>query len=129
MALLAAKLHHEYYWLPLAPVAAVGVARALDGCSAERGACAARCCGSVLVVLCAFQTAPPGGRLPSGATSRRPPSRVGRSCRGETLVAASEALLFQADRRGCRMEWTSDAARRAAGEWAGLHRRSKARSI
>ncbi len=34
MAFLASKLHHEYYWLPLAPVAAVGVARAL-ACLAE----------------------------------------------------------------------------------------------
>ena len=34
-------------------------------------------------------------------------------------MAASEALLFQADRRGCRMEWTDDAAARAAGEWGG----------
>ena len=46
----------------------------------------------------------------------------------ETWVAASEALLFQSDRRGCRMEWTDDAAARAAGEWGGRPR-SKARSI
>src|SRR5205085_321433 len=31
MALVAAKLHHEYYWLSLAPVMAVGVARAVVG--------------------------------------------------------------------------------------------------
>ena len=35
----------------------------------------------------------------------------------EAWVAASEALLYQADRRGCRMEWTDHAAARAAGEW------------
>jgi hypothetical protein len=32
-------------------------------------------------------------------------------------VVAPEALLFAADRRGCRLEWTEPAARRAAGEW------------
>src|SRR5262249_24193818 len=31
---------------------------------------------------------------------------------------APEALLFHADRRGCRLEWTQTAARRAAQEWA-----------
>ncbi len=36
----------------------------------------------------------------------------------DAWVAAPEALLFQADRRGCRMEWTGSAARRAAGEWS-----------
>jgi hypothetical protein len=37
----------------------------------------------------------------------------------EAWIAAPEALLFQSDRRGCRMEWTDDAAARAAGEWGG----------
>ena len=33
------------------------------------------------------------------------------------LVVAPEALLFAADRRGCRVEYTAASARRAAGEW------------
>ena len=35
----------------------------------------------------------------------------------DAWVVAPEALLFEADRRGCRLEWTASAARRAAGEW------------
>jgi hypothetical protein len=35
----------------------------------------------------------------------------------DDLVVAPEALLFAADRRGCRLEWTEPATRRAAGEW------------
>jgi len=35
----------------------------------------------------------------------------------DAWVVAPEALLFQADRRGCRMEWSAAAATRAAGEW------------
>ena len=35
MAFLAEKLHHEYYWLSLAPVAAVGIGRALDWLARE----------------------------------------------------------------------------------------------
>ena len=37
MALLAEKLHHEYYWLPLAPVVAVGIAPLLNGSPANAG--------------------------------------------------------------------------------------------
>ena len=35
----------------------------------------------------------------------------------DAWVVAPEALLFQADRRGCRLEWTPSSVRRAAGEW------------
>ena len=36
----------------------------------------------------------------------------------DAWVVAPEALLFEADRRGCRMEWSTEAAAvRAAGEW------------
>ena len=42
---------------------------------------------------------------------------VETSTPGDAWVIAPEALLFQADRRGCRLEWTPSAVRRAAGEW------------
>jgi hypothetical protein len=35
----------------------------------------------------------------------------------DARLVAPEALLFQADRRGCRLECTPNAVRRAAGEW------------
>jgi hypothetical protein len=35
----------------------------------------------------------------------------------DAWVVAPEALLFQSDRRGCRLEYTRAAAARAAGEW------------
>jgi hypothetical protein len=118
MVLLAGKLHHEYYWLPLAPVAAVGAARAIERLAGHGRALAAA--AAALVVLCALQ---------SRSTWQTPTEwsnldAAGRAVAGvvppQSWVAAPEALLFQADRRGCRMEWTSDAARRAAGEWAEL---------
>ena len=46
----------------------------------------------------------------------------------DAWVVAPEALLFQADRRGCRMEWSDAAAARAAGEWGGRDDGSTARS-
>jgi hypothetical protein len=116
MSLLAGKLHHEYYWLPLAPVAAVGAARAIEWLI-RRGRVLARGAAAALCVLCAFQTRSTW-RTPAEWMNLEAAGRVvGAIVPQRSWVAASEALLFQADRRGCRMEWTSDAARRAAGEW------------
>jgi Dolichyl-phosphate-mannose-protein mannosyltransferase len=117
MAFLAGKLHHEYYWLPLAPVAAVGAARAIRRL-AEGGRPLAVAVVAALFLLCAFQ-ARTTWRTPAEWAHLEAAARaVSAIVPGQSWVAASEALLFQADRRGCRMEWTGDAARRAAGEWA-----------
>ncbi len=116
MAILAQKLHHEYYWLPLAPVAAVGVGRALARIAGRQRGLAIATAGSLLL-LCwvqarsTWRTPPEWDGLAQAARVIR--SQVPREC----WVAAPEALLFQADRRGCRMEWTASAAGRAACEW------------
>lgn len=113
---LAAKWHHGYYWMTVAPVAAVGVGRAL-------------------VALGRFGPAVPGiaallfaanAVAQSTATWRTPPewaalpeiARViaARTAADETIIAP-EAVLFAADRRGFRLEFDPAAARRAAGEW------------
>ena len=72
-----------------------------------------------LLLLCsaAFRPARPGGPRRSGTDSRRRRRVIRSQVPRECWVAAPEALLFQADRRGCRMEWTGSAAGRAAGEW------------
>jgi hypothetical protein len=116
MTLLAKKSHHEYYWLVLAPVAAVGVGRALDRLTEIHRGLAL----GATVVLLALSW------LQVRTTWRTPYEWRGLVQAGRVLatavppdfwIAGPEALLFQADRRGCRMEWTSSAARRAAGEW------------
>ena len=118
MALLAGKLHHEYYWLPLAPVAAVGVARSIEG-MARKGRVLPGGVAAAFLVLCVVQ-ARSTWRTPAEWSTLEPAGRAVRAIvPPETWVAASEALLFEADRRGCRMEWTSAAAGRAAGEWGG----------
>lgn len=118
MALLAGKLHHEYYWLPLAPVVAVGVARAF-GRLVRSGRALAGGVAATFVILCVVQ-ARSTWRTPAEWSSLEPAARAVRLIvPPETWVAASEALLFEADRRGCRMEWTSASAGRAATEWGG----------
>jgi hypothetical protein len=120
MALLSRKLHHEYYWLILAPVVAVGVGAALEPLAARRRVfavvlVAALLSSTWLFVRSTWQTPREWSHLESAART------VARIVPPGAWVAASEALLFQADRRGCRMEWTSAAAERAAGEWGETH--------
>ena len=74
MGLLAGKLHHEYYWLPLAPVAAVGVARSLELLLLNRRLLAGVVAG-VLVSYAPSRLAPPGGFRPIGKTLSLPPER------------------------------------------------------
>jgi hypothetical protein len=104
--------------LPLAPVAALGAARALE-LLAARGRAFAVTAVAAVVVLSAFQTRSTWQTPAEWSNLRSAAQVVSEIVPRHTWVAAPEALLFQADRRGCRMEWTSDAARRAAGEWVG----------
>jgi 4-amino-4-deoxy-L-arabinose transferase-like glycosyltransferase len=116
LAVLAQKLHHEYYFLILAPAAAAGIGYALDDLAATGRA---RGYGTLaaLVLL---------GMLQAGSTWRLPEEwrdliaasrAVAVATPADAWIVAPEALLFQSDRRGCRLEWTPSAARRAAGEW------------
>ena len=109
MALLAEKLHHEYYWLSLAPVVAAGLGRGLvetrrSGIAGLPGSSA-----GVFSPRVRSWHARPGRPPRNGRTSRRRPTRSGgRSRRG--LAGGREPLLYQADRRGCRLEFTPQAA-------------------
>ena len=116
MALLAGKLHHEYYWLPLAPVVAVGAARALDRLLWKRVVLAG-CVGVVFALMAMVQTRSTWQMPLEWAHLEAAGIAIKGVVPREDWLAASEALLFQADRRGCRMEWTGDAVARAAGEW------------
>jgi 4-amino-4-deoxy-L-arabinose transferase-like glycosyltransferase len=117
LAVLARKLHHEYYFLMLAPVAAAGVGHALERVYGLAGATWPRAAIAGLAIL---------GGLQSRSTWRIPSeweglpaaaSLVASNIPAASWVVATEALLFQADRRGCRLEWTRPAIERAAGEW------------
>jgi len=118
LAVLAAKLHHEYYWLALAPLAAVGVGRSLNTLAARsRGAALAA--GVGLIALSAVQSASTW-RTPAEWSSLPEAAQALRThVPDDAWVVAPEALLYAADRRGCRLEFSRSAARRAAGEWDG----------
>jgi hypothetical protein len=116
LALLAEKLHHEYYWLILAPVAALGVGRALDRLAAV-GVARVLVVTAALVLLCLVQVRSTWRTPPEWETLETASRVVSATVASEAWVVAPEALLFQADRKGCRLEWTPDAVQRAAGEW------------
>jgi hypothetical protein len=116
LAMLAPKLHHEYYFLILAPAAAAGVGLALDQLAAGRTRTAVMAAAGLLILAI----------IQSRSTWQTPPEWIGLETAARAVatatppdawVVAPEALLFEADRRGCRLEWTAPAARRAAGEW------------
>jgi hypothetical protein len=116
MAFLTEKLHHEYYWLVLAPVVAVGIGRSLDRVARKHGRSAVAV-AVALLLLCGFQARSTWWTPPEWYDLESAGRLVSRNVPRDAWVVAPEALLFQADRRGCRMEWTTPAARRAAGEW------------
>ena len=119
MALLAEKLHHEYYWLGLAPVVAAGLGRSLDADRQDRIACLPGSWQAFSSPRACCWHAPPGrpprnGKDLEAAAERRPEPRP-----AEAWLVAVEPLLYQADRRGCRLEFTPQSAARAAAEWPG----------
>jgi hypothetical protein len=116
LAILAGKLHHEYYWLVLAPLAAVGVGRALAGLAGSQPALAAGV-GCALIGLALVQSRSTWQTPAAWRTLPEAARAVGSVVPPGALVVAPEALLYTADRRGCRLELSASGARRAAGEW------------
>jgi hypothetical protein len=119
LAALAAKLHHEYYWLAVAPVVAVGVARSLTGLASRGvvGRTVAAAAAAGLVGLSAVLSASTWRTPPESASLELAARAVAETVPKSDWVVAPEALLFASDRRGCRLEFTRAAALRAAGEW------------
>ena len=119
LAVLAAKLHHEYYWLLMAPPMALAAGRGLADLAARSRAAAGVAALGFLVlsgVLSAstWRTPTEWAALPEAAEAVR------RHVPAGDWLVAPEALLYFADRRGCRLEFERAAAARAAGEWGGV---------
>ncbi|WP_435017511.1 ArnT family glycosyltransferase [Tundrisphaera sp. TA3] len=119
LLVLAAKWHHGYYWMVVAPVAAVGVGRGLVALgrfgfvfpalmgTAFLGNCVAQSVGT-------WRTPPEWASLPEVVRALTDHATV------DEMPIAAEAVLYFADRRGFRLEFEPEASRRAAGEWGGM---------
>jgi hypothetical protein len=125
---VAGKLHHEYYWLLLAPPVAAAVAVWL-GRSFE----AARLEGRVpwdalaiggsqialsLAMAWSTWTTPDEWRAIEAQSAA-----IARAVPPEGRLVAREAVLYYADRRGMRLEHDPPAIARAIAEWRGGARR------
>ena len=119
LGVLAGKLHHEYYWLSLAPVVAVEFARGLMDLSARGtwGARLAVALGGVAVGLSGFQSSNTWRTPLEWTTLPAAAEAVRAHVPADAWVVAPEALLFASDRRGCRLEFSRGSVLRAAGEW------------
>lgn len=119
MAAVAGKLHHEYYWFSVAPVAASSGALALTWLGGQ-GRFGPRIAAAVLLVWLGLDVvfAASTWKTPAEwASLETAASVVAAEVPVNSLIAAPEALLFAADRPGCRIEYSKSAAIRAAGEW------------
>lgn len=116
---VARKLHHEYYGLMAAPLVALGVALGLTDLAAigRVGRPLAWSAGIASAVLAVIQAAGTYS-TPDEWTDLGPAAdQVARLVPPEDWLVAPEALLFAADRRGCRLDWSPDGQARAASEW------------
>jgi 4-amino-4-deoxy-L-arabinose transferase-like glycosyltransferase len=119
LVVLVAKLHHEYYYLALAPPAALGVGRALALLGRNRPMLAGGA-GLAFLGLCGLQARTTWQTPPEWVGLAEAAAAVQRVVPPGALVVAPEALCYAADRRGCRLELTPAAAQRAAGEWGAV---------
>ena len=119
IAALGAKWHHEYYWLVLAPLVAVGVARGLGAIARFEpgGRIAAAGLGSFGILLCGAQAASTWRTPPEWAAIRELGAEIAAQVPPKSPFIAPEAVLFYADRPGYRLEFGPEAVRRATGEW------------
>ena len=116
LAMLAAKLHHEYYWLMFAPVLAVWTGRGLNLLfEHQRGVGWLGCL--VLGFLCLAQARSTWRTPPDWTHLNEGAQLIQAHVPTNAWLVAPEALLYASDRRGCRLELTRRAAKRAAGEW------------
>ncbi len=128
LIVLANKAHHEYYWLALVPVFAAAIGSAIDSIHQKAGAVASFASVSVLFGLGMFQ-ARSTYRTPNEWSSlAEAAAEIDRTVPRDALVVAPEALLYQADRRGCRLEFDPRSASRAASEWIRNERDKKDRT-
>jgi hypothetical protein len=111
---LFGKLHHDYYWIMMAPPVAAWAGMGIGRIGKSGHAVALLAC---LLGLGLYQSrstwiTPDDWRdAPALAKSIR------RFTNRDDLIIAPEAVLYLGDRRGCRLEYEAAAARRAANEW------------
>lgn len=124
---LGGKLHHDYYWLVASPWIAWGLVLAIVSAAPASPVTARGWVPQALVLGATVLVVAWGGvawsrslTLPAEWSRVEEAGRlVERLTAPEDWVVAPEALLYFANRRGCRLEYGASSQSRAAGEWRG----------
>ena len=119
---VSGKLHHEYYWLMLAPPVAVAcgtlLARFSELAAVERRGPVEAVVIAVVLAAVSVVLAWSTWKTPDEWTNIRAVAKTVQSrVEPDELLIAREALLFYADRRGYRLETEPESIRRAMEEW------------
>ena len=119
IVVLAAKWHHGYYWMVMAPLVAVGVARTLVtiGRRDVWGQVVAWGLGSFFLLMSGYQSAPTWRDPPEWRSIQESGSRILLQLGRIRPLIAPEAVLYYSDVPGYRLEFSPEAVRRASGEF------------
>jgi hypothetical protein len=117
LLILAAKLHHEYYFLLISPFVALGLSKSILTIATRWGRGLAVLVSLSFLGLGVFQAIPTWRTPTEWASITVAGQLIHEHVPPDELVIATEALLYMADRRGCRLEMGKNSTRRAAGEW------------
>ena len=121
LALLGAKLHHEYYWLLVAPVVAVGAAEALSWLWMTKTSTTWRfLLGGVLLAQlgsCVYHARTTWFTPQEWTNIAQRSQKLAEFLPAQALVIGREAVIYSAERRGMRMEYAPLAIVRAFHEW------------
>jgi len=115
-ALISGKIHHEYYWMALAPVMAVGVALGLVSVKrpvVRTGLFLGLAAMGLVQSRSTWRTPEEWAAMPRAVAAIR---EVTRGSTSPSLIAP-EALIYAAHQRGFRLEVEPSARIRAAGEF------------
>jgi hypothetical protein len=127
LLLLAGKIHHEYYFLALAPVVAVAIVRSyslLENPGQKSKLAATVTSLPILFAILLFAIA---GIQTVISVHKQPPEwaawpkaveAIHSHVPSGSLLVAPEAIIYLADRKGCRLEYEPKSRVRAAGEWS-----------
>ena len=130
LVLVAGKLHHEYYWLLLAPAVA---AAAVEGLACVRrlrpGYGGGLISGFLMLTLLGtsiYHARTTWTTPPEWVQFQERGLKLGQAIPGDALMIGREAVIYAANRRGMRMEWNPAAVKRALGEWGVEMKQEKA---
>ena len=117
LVILGRKAHHEYDWLAIAPIVALGAAKGLEEgwVRGLQGRIMSVSAGFGLAIASVVLAAPTWRTPPEWSDLRIAVKEIRSRVPNDAMIVAPEALLFESDRRGARLEFEPNACRTKRG--------------